>query len=188
MNIVAGIIACEIGFWVVLALGLVARYPLRMPGVSRVLLLCVPLLDVALLSLITWDLLANGASADFTHGLGAVYLGFTVAFGHQIIQRVDAWFAYRFAGGPVPDTPPKAGPGRVRFEWTQWLRMLLCAGITTVVLGGIVILVGDSARTAELLGWVARIWIVAAVWLIGWPVWVTMSHIGRASPARAPRA
>src|SRR5699024_3231363 len=90
MNLVLiGILASEIGFWVVLILGLATRYLLRWRKVSTILLLGVPVLDVFLLSLISWDLLLNDTVADFTHGLGAVYLGFTIAFGRQIISRVD---------------------------------------------------------------------------------------------------
>src|SRR5690625_5079281 len=97
MNIVLiGILASEIGFWVLLIIGLATRYLLRWRKVSTVLLFGVPVLDVFLLTMIAWDLLLNDTVADFTHGLGAVYLGFTIAFGRQIISRVDAWFAYRF--------------------------------------------------------------------------------------------
>src|SRR5690625_7886734 len=98
MNLVLiGILASEIGFWVVLILGLATRYLLRWRKVSTILLLGVPVLDVFLLSLISWDLLVNETIADFTHGLGAVYLGFTIAFERQIISWLHSWFAYRFA-------------------------------------------------------------------------------------------
>lgn len=179
--IVTGILACEIGFWVLLLSGLAARYLLRWRRVSTALLLSVPLLDLLLLALIAWDLLANGATADFMHGLGGLYLGFTVAFGHQIISRVDARFAHRFAGGPAPVKPPKSGIAQVRYEWGQWVKMLLCAAITTAVLGGIVLLVGDPARTGQLIGWIGRVWLVTAIWLVGWPVWLTVAHCFRSS-------
>ncbi|MGO2932116.1 hypothetical protein [Microbacterium sp.] len=179
MNIFIAILACEIGFWVVLFGGLATRYLLRLRRLSTVLLLCVPLLDIALLSLIAWDLGVAGATADFTHGLGAVYLGFTIAFGHQIITRVDAWFSHRFARGPVPERVPKHGPERVAHEWKEWGRMLLCAVIATAVLGGITWLVGDPERTAELVGWIVRVWAITAIWLVGWPVWVTVAEAGR---------
>ena len=186
MNIIViGIVACEIGFWVVLAAGLGARYLLRLRRLSSVLLLCVPLLDLLLLALITWDLVFNGATATFAHGLGAVYLGFTVAFGHQIINRVDARFAHRFAGGPPPVKPPKAGSAHVRYEWQQWGRMLLCAVIASVVIGVIVLLVGDSARTAELAGWIGRVWLVTGVWFVGWPLWLTITGGGQAAEGAA---
>lgn len=177
--IVIAILVCEVGFWVVLALGLALRYLRGLRRLSTVLLLCVPALDALLLALIAWDLLANGTTADFTHGLGAIYLGFTITFGHQIIARVDAWFAHRFAGGPAPAVIPKSGMARVKHEWEQWFRMVLCAVIASAVLGGITLLVADPARTSELIAWIARVWIVAAVWLIGWPVWYSVGHIFR---------
>lgn len=179
MNIVIAILACEIGFWVVLFSGLATRYLLRWRRLSTVLLLCVPLLDLALLSLITWDLRVAGATADFAHGLGAVYLGFTVAFGHTIIARVDAWFSHRFAGGPEPTKTPKHGRDRVVHEWKDWGRMVVCAVITTAVLGGITWLVDDPARTSELAGWIGRVWLVTGIWFVGWPVWVTVTEAAR---------
>lgn len=166
-----GIIACEIGFWLVLAAGLAARYLLRQRKLSSILLLCVPALDLALLTLITWDILVNEATADFAHGLGAVYLGFTVAFGHQIISRADEWAAHRFSDGSAPVKPPRTGPLRVRYEWGQWARMVLCAVISSAVLGVIVLVVDDPNRTAELIAWFGRVWLATLVWLIGWPVW-----------------
>lgn len=183
--IVYGIIACEIGFWLMLALGLSARYLARMKRLSSVLLLCVPLLDLLLLSLIAWDLLVSGATAEFAHGLGAVYLGFTVAFGHQIIANVDAWFAHRFAGGPAPVKAPTVGIAQVRHEWGQWGRMLLCAVIASAVLGAIVLVVGDPARTSELTNWFGKVWLVTAVWFVGWPVWVSVSYLFKGEPAPA---
>src|SRR5690625_1342881 len=120
MNLVLiGILASEIGFWVVLTLGLATRYLLRWRKVSTILLLGVPVLDFFLLSLISWDLLVNDTVADFTHGLGAVYLGFTIALGRQIIYRVDAWFAYSFASVPVPEAPPQVGIVRVNYTREQ---------------------------------------------------------------------
>ncbi|MGM7679686.1 hypothetical protein [Microbacterium sp. A94] len=177
MNIFAAILACEIGFWVVLFGGLAARYLLRMKRLSTLLLLCVPLLDIALLSLIAWDLTVAGATADFAHGLGAVYLGFTVAFGHRVIHSVDVWFAHRFANGPAPTKLPARGRARVLHEWKDWGRMVLCAVIATVVLGGISWIVADPTRTAELTSWIWRVWLVTGVWFIGWPVWVSAASL-----------
>ena len=187
MNIVIAILACEIGFWVVLFGGLAARYLLRLKRLSSVLLLCVPLLDVALLILIAWDLGVAGATADFTHGLGAVYLGFTVAFGHTVIARVDAWFAHRFAGGPEPIKVPQDGPARLAHEWKDWGRMVLCAVIASLVLGGITWFVGDPARTAELVSWIWRVWLVTGIWFVGWPVWETVKQMAR-GPMASERA
>ena len=179
MNIFIAILACEIGFWIMLFGGLATRYLLRLRGLSTVMLLCVPLLDIALLGLITWDLGFAGATADFTHGLGAVYLGFTIAFGHSIIARVDAWFAHRFAGGPEPERVPKHGRERLMHEWKEWGRMVLCAVIATAVLGGITWLVDNPVRTAELVSWIWRVWLVTGIWLVGWPIWATVAEAAR---------
>lgn len=183
--IVIGIIACEIGFWVVLFAGLAARYLLRLRRVSTALLLAVPVLDVMLLTLIAWDLLANGATAEFVHGLGAVYLGFTVVFGHQIIARVDEHFAHRFAGGPEPVKVPKSGPVRVRYEWHQFLRALVVAGIACAVLGGIMWLVGDPSRTLELSNWFGRIGLITAIWCVTGPLWAVGALLLKPTGARA---
>ena len=59
---------------------------------------------------------AAGRRPNFTHGLAAAYLGFSVAFGHSMVRWADQRFAHRFAGGPPPWRPPKqgAGPGALR--------------------------------------------------------------------------
>lgn len=93
------IIVCEIGFWVVLVLGLSARYVLRQRRLGTVLLLCVPLVDVALLAIIVIDL-RGGATAHWSHGLGAVYLAVSVVYGHRMVAWADRWFATRFDGAP----------------------------------------------------------------------------------------
>lgn len=179
MDIFIGIIACEIGFWLVLVAGLGARYILRWLTLSRVLLVCVPLLDLALLALIAWDMVANGATAQFEHGLGALYLGFSLAFGHRIITVADGWFAHRFAGAPAPRSIPKHGRERVVHEWKSWVRMVIAAVIASAVLGAIIWVVDDAVRTGELAAWIGRVWLVTAVWLIGWPVWVSVRFLVR---------
>ena len=48
-----------------------------MPRSGLALLLCEPLLEVVLLVVTAIDL-KNGAEPDWTHGLAALYIGFTV--------------------------------------------------------------------------------------------------------------
>lgn len=185
MNIIlAGIIASEVGFWVVLLAGLTLRYLVRKQKASTIVLLGVPALDLVLLSLITWDMLINNAVAEFTHGLGAIYLSFTVVFGPQIIRKADAWFSYRFASGPKPHRPEDNTWEKVKYEWSQWARMLLCTALACLLLGAMILIVDDVARTEELTAWFGRLGLVTAVWLIGWPIWETVKFIG--TPRRAP--
>lgn len=84
------IIACELGFWVIVLLALAVRYVLGRDRLSRVLLF------------VTATDLRRGTTATFAHGLAAAYVGFTVAFGGMALKWADMHFAHRFAGGPAP--------------------------------------------------------------------------------------
>ncbi|NYI06436.1 hypothetical protein [Allostreptomyces psammosilenae] len=147
--VVAVIVFCEVAFWVMLGLGLVTRYLLRWPRVSTALLVSVPLLDVLLLSVTVIDL-RSGATAGIRHGLAAIYLGFTVAFGHSMMRWADQRFAHRFAGGPPPWRPPKRGMARVRYEWKGFGQSVVACGIAAAVLVLLIWLVGDPSRTEAL--------------------------------------
>jgi hypothetical protein len=46
--LIAPIVACEVGFWCLLGAGLVARYAMRLPRTSAVLLAGAPVLDLVL--------------------------------------------------------------------------------------------------------------------------------------------
>jgi hypothetical protein len=54
--LLAVIAGCEIGFWVLLAAGMVTRYLLRRPKVGLVLLAGVPLVGVLLQPTVTWTI------------------------------------------------------------------------------------------------------------------------------------
>ena len=79
------IIACEIGFWVFVIAGLVARYLLKKKTLGLVFLFCTPLIDLLLLIFTLFDL-KNGATADMFHGLAAIYIGASISWGRQMIQ------------------------------------------------------------------------------------------------------
>jgi hypothetical protein len=172
--LLAVIAACEIGFWVVLAAGLAARYLLRMRRLSTVLLVCVPLVDVVLFVASVLDL-ARGTTANVTHGLAAAYIGFSVAYGHSMIRWADQRFAHRFAGGPPPWRPPKESWARARYEWREWGKGVLGWAVASVMLLGAIVWIDDAARTQELAAWIGRLSLALTVWLVGWPVWATVS-------------
>ena len=179
--IIGVIVACEIGFWAVLAAGLVARYVLRRRRVSTVLLAAVPAVDLVLLAATVLDLRA-GAAPRVEHGLAAVYLGFSVAFGPAMVRWADVRFAHRWAGGPAPAPKPPGGtPERVRLEWRDWGRACVAAAISAALLLGAVAVVDANADTAPLLTWLWRLALVLAVWLVGWPLVETVRgvHAGR---------
>ncbi|MDW8805960.1 hypothetical protein P1P68_14485 [Streptomyces scabiei] len=147
--IVALIIACEVGFWVLLALALAVRYLLKKRRASVVLLLCEPVLELVLFVVTAIDL-KNGAEPSWEHGVAALYIGFTVGYGHYMIGRMDAWAAHRLGGGPKPAGPPKYGLARARHEGKLWARTLVAAGVALVLLQLAVWYVGDDGNAESL--------------------------------------
>ncbi|MEH0418477.1 hypothetical protein [Streptomyces sp. B21-083] len=141
--IVALIIACEVGFWVLLALGLTARYVLHWRRISVALLLCEPLLELVLFVVTAIDL-RNGAEPGWEHGLAALYIGFTVGYGHYTIRWLDGHAAHRLAGGPPPPKPPRYGMARARHEGRLWLRTVVMAAVACALLQGAVWYVGHG--------------------------------------------
>jgi hypothetical protein len=138
------IAACEVAFWVLLAGGLSVRYVLHRSVAGAVLLACVPLVDVVLLVAGTLDLRAGG-EPTFAHSLAAIFLGCSIAFGHQTIRWADRWAAYRLAGAARPVKPPKVGPAAARRARRQWYRHLLAwsIGVGLMLLGTLLVRSGD---------------------------------------------
>lgn len=172
--IVAGIITCEIAFWVFLAAGLAVRYLLRRPKLSKYVLLGSPLADLGLLVLSAVDL-ARGATATEAHAIAAAYISFTIVFGHGVIRWADVRFAHRFAGGPAPKKVPKRGPERVRHEWREFGKAVLACAMASALIGLGVLMVGDSDRTRALVGFETHLAALLAIWFVVGPLWDTMS-------------
>ncbi|WP_406366217.1 hypothetical protein [Streptomyces sp. NBC_01546] len=149
--IVALIIACEVGFWVLLALGLALRYLAKMPRLGAAVLLCEPLMELVLLVVTTLDL-KNGAEPDWKHGLAALYIGYTVAYGHYTIKWLDGHAAHRLAGGPKP---AGAGYGKARavHEWKLWIRTIIAAAVALTLLQIAIWYVGDAGDVSSLGAW-----------------------------------
>ncbi len=171
--LLAIIVLCEIGFWVLLGLGLFSRYVLRWGRVSKVLLICVPFIDVVLLIVTCIDFYL-GATANLAHGLAAVYIGFTVIFGPSMIQWADQRFSYKFADGPSPWMPPTSGWDYTKYEWKMWFKGVLACLIASVLIVVAVYFVNDSERTKALLYWFPILISTMGLWLLVWPLWFTL--------------
>ncbi len=167
------IVACEIGFWIVLLLGLIARYLFQWRKTGSALLLCVPLSDIILLIATGVDLY-RGTIADFSHGLAAAYLGFTIAFGKSMIRWADQKFAYRFASGPVPWRPPTHGWAYTLYEWKLWARALVACSITCGILISAILIVNKAEQTESLIYWFLILGWTLGVWLVFGPLWYTV--------------
>ncbi|CAL9530529.1 hypothetical protein SUDANB58_04036 [Streptomyces sp. enrichment culture] len=158
--IVALVIACEVGFWVLLAAGLAFRYLLGMRRTGMALLLCEPLLEVVLLAVTAADL-RNGAEPSWKHGLAAVYIGYTVGHGHRTVKWLDGHAAHRVDGRPLP--PPRYGMARARYEGRVWLGTVVAAAVATGLLRLAMWYVDDPGRTASLESWQYLAWRVAGI-------------------------
>ncbi|MFD8547710.1 hypothetical protein [Streptomyces sp. NPDC059649] len=175
--VVTLIIACEVGFWVLLAGGLALRYLARMPRTGAAVLLMEPLLELVLLIVTAIDL-KNGASADWKHGLAALYIGYTVAYGHYTIKWVDGHFYHRFAGGPRP--PKRYGMDRAKHEGMLWLRTVVWVAVALGLLQLAIWYVGTDGDTASLRDWQGtslRILMIHGVIAVTYLIW----------PKKAPR-
>ncbi|MFC8451812.1 hypothetical protein [Kitasatospora sp. NPDC057223] len=168
--IVTLVLAGELGFWVLLALGLAARYLLARRRVSTALLLCLPLVDLLVLSATVLDL-RRGAAPAATHGLAAAYVGFTVAYGHSLVRWADGHVAHRLAGGPKPPGAPKYGRDRAAHEWRIFGRTLAAAALTTALITAMVLLLDDSGQAAPLTAWYPRM-----AWVTGVSLAVAASY------------
>ncbi|MER5864171.1 hypothetical protein [Kitasatospora sp. NPDC002040] len=163
--IVTLVLAGEIGFWVVLALALTARYLLRWRSVSTVLLFGLPLIDLAILVLTAVDL-RSGATASWTHGLAAAYVGFSVAFGHSLVTWADGHARHRLAGGPRPPRAPRYGSARAAHEWRIFARTALAAAVTVGLIAAMTWLIDAPDRTAALGVWYQRMGAVTGINLL----------------------
>lgn len=179
--ILTAIVICEVAFWVFILSGLVARYALRRPGLGAALLVLAPVIDVILLALVAIDLLGGG-TASWHHGLAAIYIGVSVAYGKRMIDWADARFRYRFADG----SPPERLTG-TRYSMKCWgdvLRTAVAMGIAAAILGAIILLVGDPERTAALSGYFGILGIILAIdfiWALSYTVWPKPASAARPS-------
>lgn len=194
--VAVAIVACEVAFWVLLLAGVTTRYGLGWRRGSAVLLACVPLVDVVLLTVTVADLRWGARTADWTHGLSAVYLGFSVVFGPPLVAGVDRWFARRRqphpatpatsatpasataatagANDPAAASTPETSDVRLARHWREWRRCLTACLLAAATLGLIILAGGDPDRTRALWsggGWFSQLGLLCAGWLLFGPVW-----------------
>jgi len=94
MNFVAWtIIACEIGFWVFILLGLVSRYIFGKERLGLIFLAMTPVVDLILL-LVTGIDMYRGAKATIAHSIAPIYIAISVVYGKSMIHWADERFRY----------------------------------------------------------------------------------------------
>ena len=165
------IVACEIGFWAVIVLGLFARYILKAKRLGLILIALAPVIDLVLLTL-TAVHLRSGADAEWAHGLAAVYIGFSIAYGHKMVRWADITFSHRFAHGPA--LARLSGTDYTVACWKDVARTLLATVISTLVIFGLIWLVGNPAKTTALEQWYGILMVIfgiEVVWAVSYTIW-----------------
>ena len=181
--ILTAIVICEVAFWVAIIAGLAARYLLHRPRPGAALLVLAPVIDAVLLALVAIDLLGGG-TASWQHGLAAIYIGVSVAYGKRMVTWADIRFKHRFAGGPAPERLVGA-----RYAAKCWRDVLLTGTavvIAAAILGSIIVLVDDAERTAALSGYFGILGVIFAIdviWALSYTIWPR-----KPSAARQPTA
>lgn len=161
MNFIAWtIVACEIGFWIVLGAGLIVRYLLRLEKLGFALLALTPVVDLILLIITGYDLY-NGATATTAHALAAVYIAVSLVFGKSMIRWADERFQYYFL--KTGNKPVKRyGMEYAKHYLKGWIQHLIAYAIGVALLLGAAALIAAPERTEALLG-VARIWSIVII-------------------------
>lgn len=182
--ILIAIVLCEALFWVAILGGLAVRYLARRPRAGAVLLAAAPIIDVILLLLVAVDLL-GGASASWHHGLAAVYIGVSIAYGHRMIGWADRQFARLVDGGPR--APRLAGAAYAIACWKDAARTLLAAALAAGILGALTLLVNAPERTQEFAGifpLLGLIVVIDTLWAVSYSIWPRRSDASRTASAR----
>ncbi|MER1998988.1 MAG: hypothetical protein ABS882_04365 [Lysinibacillus sp.] len=156
MNYIAWmIVACEIGFWVVILLGLFSRYVLKKNKLGLFFLALSPVIDLMLLITTSVDLY-RGATATIAHAIAAVYIGVSIAYGKSMIKWADESFRYYvIKEGP---TPIKLfGMEYAVHNLKAWAKHVLSYVIGAGLLVGVIFLINDSSRTEAMVE-VLKVW------------------------------
>ncbi|MEK4827037.1 hypothetical protein NSS71_21240 [Niallia sp. FSL W8-0951] len=158
MNFVAWmIVASEIGFWIVIILGLLIRYVFKREKLGFFFLALTPVIDLLLLITTSLDMY-RGATATTAHAIAAVYIGVSIAFGKDMIKWADERFRYYVAKqGAKPIS--LFGMAYAKHYLKSWGKHLLAYAIGAGILLGLIFFIKDTARTEALDG-VLKLWTV----------------------------
>ncbi|WP_294751617.1 hypothetical protein [uncultured Exiguobacterium sp.] len=147
MQLVAwAIVCCEILFWVFIVAGLIVRYGFRREKLGFRLMAMSPVIDIVLLLLTVFDL-SRGSTATLAHGLAAIYIGVSLAFGKQMI----AWADERYRRFILREQVSRERISKARKERNGFYRHVLAFLIGGALLGAMILWLGDAEQTESLL-------------------------------------
>jgi hypothetical protein len=147
MQLIArAIVCCEILFWVFIVAGLIVRYGFRREKLGFRLLAMSPVIDIVLLVLTVFDL-SRGSTATLAHGLAAIYIGVSLAFGKQMI----AWADRVYRRVILKEQVAKERISRARREGNGFYRHIRAILIVGALLGAMILWLGNTEQTESLL-------------------------------------
>ncbi|WP_285398269.1 hypothetical protein [Lysinibacillus sp. fls2-241-R2A-57] len=158
---IAWIITAEIAFWIVIILGLICRYVLKMPKLSILFFALTPVIDLLLVILTAMDLKA-GTPASISHGIAAIYIGVSIAYGKTMIAWADEKFQQWFLKSDhkkEPMTRMTKGKHEMKMLGQHIVAFIIGAGL----LYAMSLFVGSNSDTSSLFQ-VMKVWgIVLAI-------------------------
>ncbi|KGR79395.1 hypothetical protein [Ureibacillus manganicus] len=153
------IIVAEVAFWIAIVIGLIFRYVLKLEKLSLFFFLLTPLIDLALVLLTTVDL-QSGTTATTAHGIAAIYIGVSLAYGKSMIAWADEKFQVWFLKKP---STKRTLLGREKgiYELKMWARHVIAYILGSVLLWLMIFYVGLESTEALFNVW--RIWSIALI-------------------------
>jgi hypothetical protein len=97
-----------------------------------------------------------------------------LAFGSIAVAWADQRFAHRLAGSPKPVGPPKQRGPAVRHELGLWLRCIVAASATLVLLFAMIAFVDNDPITNALHEWFRIAIGCVFFWFVFGPVWTAL--------------
>ncbi|GGB02495.1 hypothetical protein ERX37_00580 [Macrococcus hajekii] len=154
------IVAAEMGFWLLILLGLYFRYKLHKPKLSLVFFIMAPIVDVLLLIATALDI-KRGGTVGLAHALSAIYIGFSVGFGRNLIAKADVMYREYILKENVPSEKLYGKEHRKKyFEGT--IRHLITYLVGAGLMYAFIVYVGDADKT-RLFSMIIKGWTVILV-------------------------
>lgn len=152
---IAWIITAEIAFWIVIFIGLVCRYRFKKPKLSIIFFALTPVIDLLLVLLTAMDLRA-GTPASISHGIAAVYIGVSIAYGKTMITWADEKFQQWFLKLPI-EKKRLTGLAKGIHEIKMLGLHVIAYVISASLLYAMIVFIGELTDTSSLLQ-VMKVW------------------------------
>jgi hypothetical protein len=183
MNFIAWmIVVCEIAFWAVILIGLSFRYVFNLKNLGFFFLALTPLIDIILIAITSLDLY-HGATATVAHGLAAVYIGVSLAFGKNMINWMDIRFQRYFLKSTTSKEEKLFGLPYAKNYAKGFVRHMIAFIIGYAILTSMIFYVDDAARTEALSG-ILKVW----GFILAIDLYITASYFIWPKKAKTPVA